>query len=219
MIVKLRVMHGPSSGKEIKILYNQFIIGRGDDCHLRPKSDAVSRQHCVIVVTDNQVLVRDMGSKNGTFVNGDRIEGDRPVKVGDHLKVGPLEFEMVIDHGLGGEKRPSVSSIQEAAVRTVDGRVQDTDVSSWLDEFDARDKVRKVADPETRLFKVAEVEEAAQAATADTVTEAVADTTTIIPNPAKEKKEPGKLPKRPEATSANSRDAASETLKKFFNRR
>jgi hypothetical protein len=127
---------------------------------------------------------------------------------------------MVIDHGLGGEKRPSVSSIQEAAARTVDGRVQDTDVSSWLEELDARDKVRKAADPETRQFKVSEVEEATQTDTAaEATTKAVAETTTIIPNPVKEKKEPGKLPKRPDSLSANSRDAASEMLKKFFNRR
>ena len=222
MVVKLRVMHGPSAGKEIKIPDNQFVIGRGDDCHLRPKSDAVSRQHCIIVVNDSQVLVRDMQSKNGTYVNGDRVEGDRIVKVGDHLKVGPLEFEMVIDYGLAGDKRPSVTTVQEAAARTFDASVLDTDVSSWLEESDTKDKAQRAADPETRQFRMnaSETDPSSESAIMDTTSNVRADeATTVISTGATDKKVPGKLPKRPDSTSANSRDAASEMLKKFFNRR
>ncbi len=224
MVVKLRVMHGPSAGKEIRIPDNQFIIGRGDDCHLRPKSDAISRQHCIIIVSESQVLVRDLKSKNGTYVNGDRIEGDRIVKVGDHVKVGPLEFEMLIDYGLGGDKRPQVTTIQEAAARTFDASVLDTDVSSWLEESDTKDRVRRNADPETRQFRLNDAESVDVSTKELPSTETTAkgsseDTTTIVPPHATEKRQPGKLPKRPESASVNSRDAASEMLKKFFNRR
>ena len=173
MLVKLKVMHGASAGKEIKIPKAEFLVGRGDECHLRPKSDAISRRHCVLVIDETQVTVRDLGSRNGTYVNGDRIEGDRVLKVGDHLKIGPLEFEVLIDHGLGGEKRPKVANIAEAAERTSDSSVVDTDVSAWLSELDEIDKVRKAADPDTRQFKM---EEAENATMSDTSTKELSST-------------------------------------------
>lgn len=221
MVVKLRVMHGPNAGKEIKIPVTQFVIGRDDDCHLRPRSDAVSRKHCVIAIHESTVMVRDLGSRNGTFINGDRVEGDRPVKVGDHLRIGPLEFEVLIDHGLGGDKRPSVNSIQEAAARTFDSRMQDTDVSSWLEELDSKDKQRKANDPETRQFKLDELPAAETPTTAlrDTTLNQKPDQPTVTDSVKAAKKEPGKLPPKTEQATATSRDAATEMLKKFFNRR
>src|SRR5262245_49005347 len=102
MSVKLKVTDGASAGKEIKITREQFVIGRGEDCHLRPKSDAISRRHCILVLSQGGgVILRDLGSKNGTYVNEERVEGDRTLKSGDKLKVGPLEFQIVIDVGLG----------------------------------------------------------------------------------------------------------------------
>ena len=227
MLVKLKVMHGASAGKEIKIPKAEFLVGRGDECHLRPKSDAISRRHCVLVIDEAQVLVRDLGSRNGTFVNGDRIEGDRVLKVGDHLKIGPLEFEVLIDHGLGGDKRPKVATIAEAAERTSDSSVVDTDVGAWLSELDEIDKVRKASDPDTRQFKLAEDESVAMTDLSTTELSSTGERANAKDAPAvdekkkekEKKKEPGKLPRQAEAASANSRDAAADMLKKFFNRR
>lgn len=232
MFVKLKVTHGPSAGKEIKISRAQFLIGRGDECSLRPKSDAISRKHCLLLVEANQVIARDLGSKNGTYVNGDRVQGDRPLKPGDHLKVGPLEFEVLIDFGLGGEKLPKVSSIAEAATRTFDSNASDADVSSWLEEADEIDRARKAVDPETRQFKLEETDRVAlndaatrevETAKSDTVNKS-ADDSQVVAATAEgakkpDKKEFGKLPQKPDQQTANSRDAAAEMLKKFFNRR
>lgn len=229
MFVKLKVQHGANAGKEIKIPGPQFVIGRGEDCHLRPKSDAISRRHCILILSPSQVVIRDLGSKNGTHVNGDRVEGDRVLKAGDNLKIGPLEFEVLIDIGLGGEKRPRVTNVKEAAARTFDSSVVDEDVTSWLGELDEIDKVRKAADPETRQFKLEETEripadddtstkELPAPATEGTATvTSVADSKAIRKPP--EKKPPGKLPPPPTVETANSREAAAEMLKKFWNRR
>lgn len=240
MFVKLKVNHGPSAGKEIKIPRAQFLIGRGDECALRPKSDAISRKHCLILVETNQVLLRDLGSKNGTYVNGDRVNGDRILKPGDHLKVGPLEFEVLIDYGLGGDKLPKVESVAEAAARTFDSTASDADVTSWLEEADELDKARRAVDPETRQFKLEETDRVvlADAATREVETskaepskaETVAkkqdesdakDATdgTDAGKKGKKDKVYGKLPPRPDQQSATSRDAAADMLKKFFNRR
>src|SRR5690606_37958339 len=106
-----------------------------EDCQLRPGSDLISRHHCVILVDEGYVGVRDLGSKNGTFVNGDAVIGERELQAGDQLKVGPLLFEAVLSTGVGGKKRPVVADIKEAASRATDttATVGDVDVSQWLE--------------------------------------------------------------------------------------
>jgi len=94
--VELKVLEGRQQGKTIPLNVRQFLIGREQDCHLRPNSDLVSRHHCVFTVDDFTVRLRDLGSINGTFVNGERIQGQRVLKPGDHVSVGKLSFEIVV---------------------------------------------------------------------------------------------------------------------------
>ena len=72
----------------------KFLIGRGEECHLRPNSDLVSRHHCILFVGDSGAAVRDLNSRNGTFVNDERIKVDTPLRAGDRLKIGHLTFEV-----------------------------------------------------------------------------------------------------------------------------
>lgn len=94
MKLSLVVSQGVNAGKTIRISVADFLIGRDPECHLRPASPAVSKQHSGIATRDGKVFVRDCGSTNGTFVNGEQIAGEREVKNGDSLKVGPLEFTL-----------------------------------------------------------------------------------------------------------------------------
>lgn len=94
--VDLKVLEGRQQGKLIPLNVRQFLIGREQDCHLRPNSDLVSRHHCVFTIDDFTVRVRDLGSTNGTYVNGERIQGQVVLKPGDNVVVGKLSFEMVV---------------------------------------------------------------------------------------------------------------------------
>ena len=105
MQVKLKVLLGSSAGKEIPVPVSRFLIGRGDDCHMRPKSDAISRNHCAILISGDSVILRDLNSRNGTFVNDERIQGDRELKAGDKIRIGKLEFEAVIKQAKPDEKK------------------------------------------------------------------------------------------------------------------
>ncbi|MBA4191300.1 MAG: hypothetical protein C0467_25235 [Planctomycetaceae bacterium] len=69
-----------------------FVIGRAAACNLRPASHAISSEHCVIEEYEGRVVVRDLGSTNGTFLNDDRLISDCPLRDGDELRVGPLRF-------------------------------------------------------------------------------------------------------------------------------
>ena len=71
MIVKLIVHGGKNEGAVIAINKPQFIIGRLPECNLRIESKALSRRHAQIDVKDGSVTVKDLGSTNGTFVNGE----------------------------------------------------------------------------------------------------------------------------------------------------
>lgn len=91
----LKVIGGKQDGKLIPLTTKKFLIGREQDCHLRPNSDSVSRHHCVITLDDFTVQIRDLGSSNGTFLNGVRVLGVQQAKSGDRLKIGTLEFDVV----------------------------------------------------------------------------------------------------------------------------
>lgn len=133
MQFKLKVIGTNQEGRELKINQPQFMVGRADDCHLRPHTDQVSRYHCSIMTENNTITVRDMGSRNGTFVNDEAISGECELKHGDRLRIGPLEFEVVLNIDLKGEKKPKVTSIKEAAARTATTK-DDLNVENWLNE-------------------------------------------------------------------------------------
>ncbi len=223
MRVKLRVLAGKNAGREIELSVPEFFIGRGDDCHLRPRSDLVSRQHTAIKIGDDGVKIRDLGSRNGTYLNGERIEDEQTVKPGDQLRVGRLEMEFLIDHSLPGKKRPKVKSVKDAAARTAKSDLEEMDISDWLEEADEIDREQRIADPDTRQFRLDEtdrvvLEKASEASEQQTEEESESDTSEDRVKKIKDQK-PGKLPKRPGAESKDSREAATEMLKQFFNRR
>jgi len=71
-------------------------IGRRQDCDFCIPLSMVSRKHCEINFDHDQVMIRDFGSRNGTYLNGQRIE-EASAKAGDLLQVGPVRFVIQID--------------------------------------------------------------------------------------------------------------------------
>jgi pSer/pThr/pTyr-binding forkhead associated (FHA) protein len=228
MLVKLRVAQGAQAGREVIIPVAEFLIGRGEECHLRPRSDAISRRHCVIAVSDKQVELRDLGSKNGSYVNGQRVEGTRVLQSGDQVTIGPLNFEMVIEVALGGLKRPAPRDVQEVAARTAAASNEDLDIARWLEDDDGTDVSRAVASPETRQFRIDDTANVMGMETkADQVEgEAESEEEEEEEDEGDGKKKsgrwkkptPAKLPPRAQHQSKDSREAAADMLKRFFNR-
>ncbi|WP_145030795.1 FHA domain-containing protein [Caulifigura coniformis] len=93
---ELRVATGKQMGSVIPLPVGKFLVGREEDCHLRPNSDLVSRHHCVFTSDEYSIRLRDLGSTNGTFVNGERIRGQVILKEGDRVVIGKLEFDVVV---------------------------------------------------------------------------------------------------------------------------
>lgn len=74
----------------------RYVIGRGKDCTLRVPSAEVSRHHCELSVGQSQIIIRDLDSSNGTWVNTERI-GEAELAAGDLIAVGPLVLVVRID--------------------------------------------------------------------------------------------------------------------------
>ena len=93
MDARLLVAHANADAKQIR-LGAETLIGRSPECNLRIASGQVSRRHCLIKVAEELVSVRDLGSANGTRLNGQAIAAEEDVIVppGSTLVVGPLKF-------------------------------------------------------------------------------------------------------------------------------
>lgn len=76
---------------------NRCLIGRHATCDLPIPLSSVSREHCEIVVEDGKPLLRDLESRNGTYRNEERVDGDCELEPGDRVAVGPIVFTIQID--------------------------------------------------------------------------------------------------------------------------
>ena len=239
----LKVVGGKNDGRQIKISVPEFVIGRGEKAHLKPSSELISRMHCAVRVKDGKVEVEDLGSRNGSFVNDEQLTGPYQAKSGDRLRVGNLNFEILIDPTQSGNKKPRVKDVADVAARTVeikksskDGAELEDSISDWLAEPDdtpigqsttvqfSMDDLESILDYSAR--KKESIEELRKSDEGDSVgstgsVDSVEDDETDEDGKKKKKKkkEAGKLPPLPKFSHDDSTSAAGDVLKKFFNRR
>jgi hypothetical protein len=93
MQARLKVLHDKTNVKQVKLL-PVTLIGRSTDCNLKIASSQVSRNHCRITLSNDTVFVEDLGSANGTLVDGQLLPPHQPTAIppGARLVVGPAEF-------------------------------------------------------------------------------------------------------------------------------
>lgn len=134
MVASMIVVDGRNAGKKIRLARPTIFIGRADDCHLRLHGNSVSRHHCVLLVEDDFLAVRDLGSRQGTFVNGERIAVETELNSGDRLRVGRLEFEVrMCLHPHQRASEPSKTREPPAAGADA-AEENDLDLDNWLKE-------------------------------------------------------------------------------------
>jgi pSer/pThr/pTyr-binding forkhead associated (FHA) protein len=89
----VRLIYKQGSKRHVfRLTRSEAIIGRARGCAVRIPSADVSRTHCRLVRRDGAVTVEDLGSLNGTLLNGTAIEGIVEVQPGDQLTIGPVRF-------------------------------------------------------------------------------------------------------------------------------
>ena len=88
-------------GQPLKMISVELpvVIGRGTDSTLTIKHPLLSRRHCEVYNENGQVLVKDLASLNGTFVNNARVETALPLTSGSQLKLGTVEIQVSFEGG------------------------------------------------------------------------------------------------------------------------
>jgi len=135
MKVQLVVVQGKPEGKTIPLAGPKFKIGRGEGCHLRPNSDLVSREHAEFELLADSVTVRDLGSRNGTDVNGKPLAKEQAhvLKNGDLVKIGALTFAVAIE----GAPVAKLISVGGSPKKSLDD-VSHDEIDAWLISDEAR---------------------------------------------------------------------------------
>ena len=114
-MIELIVQSGKHQGKCLRLpSEGEVIIGRDELCQIRLASNDVSRHHCVLRMTPDGVVARDLDSRNGTYLNEILMEEETLLKPGDILRIGPIVLQV-----------PGAPAIPERAA-------SDDDIASWL---------------------------------------------------------------------------------------
>jgi predicted component of type VI protein secretion system len=103
--VNLVLQKGRKRKKVVALRPPEAILGRARGCSVRIPSEDVSRRHCRLRLDDDLVTVEDLGSVNGTFLNGQAVAEVRVVQPGDRLEVGPITFIVEYELTAAGRKR------------------------------------------------------------------------------------------------------------------
>jgi pSer/pThr/pTyr-binding forkhead associated (FHA) protein len=85
---KVVVVDGPSSGSSAALDNGPVLIGRGTDAAIRLDDDYVSTRHARVVNGENGIYVEDLGSTNGSYVNGQRITAPTTITMSDTVRIG-----------------------------------------------------------------------------------------------------------------------------------
>lgn len=103
-------------GPSIDLLKELTLFGRDEDCDVRLDHKSVSKIHCVVVKTDAGLLLRDLGSTNGTRVNGQRVRR-ATLAPNDTLAVANLKFVVKFGAGFESEEAGDARAKKEAAAQ------------------------------------------------------------------------------------------------------
>lgn len=105
-------------GKPIVLDKPIVLVGRHPDCDaVILNSRKISRKHCAVALVNNSFVVRDLGSMNGVWVNGTRVENQSPVGFGDELMIGDVRFLLEADKAAIGKAKSAGSKSPISAAK------------------------------------------------------------------------------------------------------
>ncbi len=155
MEYQLVVVRGRSTVNALKLGDGVTTVGRQDDCQLVIKSSQVSRRHCELFERKGHLLVKDLKSSNGVFVQGQRVVEQQVLEPGNELTIGPVTFRVEKATGAlpkGGTPTPGDTSITDGLV----GDAVTNGDEDFAIAFDIDDSTQPDPKPEPAKAKAAE---------------------------------------------------------------
>ena len=144
----LRFISGKYQGGEFPLPANkEIVVGRSSELDMVLVEDMVSRRHAKITVTGDQIFIQDLGSTNGTFVNGEKIKRAR-LNEGDRILIGTSIIKLVAAEGaLSDDASRANAHLEEVAqgrrtsqVRTMSGAIDEVPLPDLLQLFSTSKK-------------------------------------------------------------------------------
>ena len=140
----LRFISGKYQGGEFPIVpEKQIVVGRSSDLDMVLVEDMVSRKHARIAMQQDQIWIEDLGSTNGTFVNGEKIKRAR-LKEGDRVLIGTSILKVIAGEGTGqvresAEVKQNLERVADqrrtSAQRTMSGSIEEVPLPDLLQLF------------------------------------------------------------------------------------
>ncbi|MCO4773533.1 MAG: FHA domain-containing protein, partial [Deltaproteobacteria bacterium] len=119
---------------------SQGVLGRAPDSKWSIEHRSLSRRHAELSFVAGQLLVQDLGSSNGTFINGDQIRDISVLRTGDRLRMGEVEYRVM---GGGGEAEVTRATISVLdGDRSVDLRTIMQSMGGRADQASAEERLR-----------------------------------------------------------------------------
>jgi len=127
----LEIQTGKHKGRKVRLSQDEVLVGRSESAKIRVASDDVSREHCTLIPNADGILVRDLGSRNGTFVDGKPVSGEKLLLPGGTLTVGPLTMVLL---GPPAAEPPRKADVKVGGKSSNDQSLSDDEIASWLSD-------------------------------------------------------------------------------------
>jgi len=128
-MANLVILQGPNAGRIFSLDRDCSLISRNPDAHIPLASNAVSRRHAQVLRAEGVYFIEDLGSANGTFVNGERVAGSRQLQDGDELTISDCVLAF---------QQPTVGRIDNPSHQMPDSQVEAGSQANILEQVDAR---------------------------------------------------------------------------------
>jgi len=142
----LRFISGKYQGGEFPLPPSkELVVGRSSELDMVLVEDMVSRRHAKITVTGDQIFIQDLGSTNGTFVNGEKIKRAR-LQEGDRILIGTSIIKLVAAdagaaaHSAGPNLEAVAAGRRTSQVRTMSGSIAEIPLPDLMQLFSASKK-------------------------------------------------------------------------------
>jgi hypothetical protein len=156
----LRFISGKYQGGEFPLPVNrEIVVGRSSELDMVLVEDMVSRRHAKIIVTDDQIFIQDLGSTNGTFVNGEKIKRAK-LGEGDRILIGTSIIKLVAADPSSTAASPQKMEAQvrgrPTQARTMSGSINEVPLPDLMQLFSTSKKsgvlVIRTDDAEGKVF-------------------------------------------------------------------
>src|SRR4051812_45048134 len=156
----LQMVRGLNPGQLFPLEKDKAILGRHPDCQIVLDAGAVSRQHAQILQVGQDYFVEDLRSRNGTYVNGQLIEGRHKLNDNDRLKICDLLLSFHLKEPLpqtGPATPPPATDSALAMVVDDSGKTFTSTIMSKVDIPSSRSGMHISVNPETKLKALLEI--------------------------------------------------------------